>query len=68
MSSTRWDGTLAQEARTLSVRLRYGRGTYTNFGMRRFGVDSAVPTTAYIIEARSGHAGERPSLHQFVGT
>jgi len=29
-------------ASTVSVRLRYGRGTYTNFGVKHFAVDPAV--------------------------
>lgn len=33
---------LAQVASTVSVRLRYGRGTYRNFGVKHFVEDSAV--------------------------
>ncbi|MDQ6839938.1 MAG: hypothetical protein M3137_16830, partial [Actinomycetota bacterium] len=33
---------LAQVASTVSVRIRYGRGTDTNFGVKRFADDPAI--------------------------
>lgn len=45
--STRWDGTSNRAVRAVSVGIRYGKGSFTNFGTRQFRRDRAIAANRF---------------------